>query len=1347
MVGRDKVGVQRAVGQQLARLRRAHVQRGGADMQLAACKQGHFGGPVARHPQGTGDWTSFLTDEGFTGNYVVAVGGGGAFDSDGTAFDQTELNVIATGADGGVILSDFDSIFEDLAGTAVLNQIEGNLVKGDSHGGVADLSGADGWLKDAGGNDVPLISVRFDRNGDGDFDDADEAYAIAQVGVTTINLGGDLGTIEFYANGKYVYKAGDLPAGEQKLKFEYTVLDNDRTSSTACFELVLEGLSNQAPTVRPAESNVSEEGLQAPHLGNIDDVGEPILPPADSDTTNLTTISGDLLIVDPDNSSWTISFAEPAADIKSGGEPLEWTYGSGGTDQSHLIGSVDGVPILEIEIDSVGHYEVTLKGPIDHPVKGDGTDGEDVLSYTFNVTVSDGLNDVPSSITVNIEDDSPIAGELCDSIEEARIDTNVLIILDVSGSMDSSSGVDKPGGGSYSRLDLAKQAVEKLLEEYSKLGEVQVRVVTFSSGASALGSGWVNVEEALDLIDGLSAVGGTNYDYALAAAEDAFGNNGLPPSGAQNVSYFLSDGQPTLSSDYPGDGNSGNEYNETLGDGIDPVEQNNWEEFLIENDIKSYALGIGTGLNPSDKVLLDPIAFDSSADGVGNGLEAVLVSDLSNLADQLVDTVETAVLDGNVLLDSLTPAAFGADGPGLLFKVTSVSQGPVTRDIDDADVNGWVVIDTVAGGKLEFNLKTGEYKYSSPADVADDTVEEFVYTIVDGDGDTSEGKLCFTTTDSSEVYAYNNYKQAVVTEQEVPGATVETVLADFESSNANGNSWVFDTSGGDSTVVDGDTNVLGGVAGNTGSWVVSSLESTPYVYRVDFSNQSDFDSNDLVQITINGTQYSSDGSNSGRSDSSRFNNAQESLRTVLMNAGFTVTNSNSQDRFDITIDQASTITGRVVVDGNVEQSVNATTQVFGSSPLDALVSGGRLLIEDNNDDGSGAAQLLAPTFTVGATGDTTFSFDYKRGNTDSDDVVTWQLYKLTAGTWQAVLGSENSGTLPDNDTASSRTTGVLGAGQYRVYFRVNDGAGNSDSQLYLDRLRLNNTADPTYQILVAAVLGNVITDLSHASQGIADITGSEGAAVVNVSFNGVDYAVPVIGNSVIPGDFGDLTIKADGSYSYQPSAGLDLGDVGNSDTFVYTLAQPDGDSATAQLVIGIGANSGPTVVNGTASNDAALVGTPGDDLLSGLAGNDHLDGGAGNDTLLGGEGDDILVGGLGDDMLSGGAGNDTFIWKSGDTGHDVVVDFGQTAGDMDVLDLSELLDFSGTASSANLLGSYLDMSFADGSTLIAVSSTGDLVGSGADQMITLSGVDLSAGGSLSTADIIDNMLGNNTLAA
>ncbi|MBU2294065.1 MAG: VWA domain-containing protein [Gammaproteobacteria bacterium] len=1158
-------------------------------------------------------WESFLTLKSIK-SYALGMGG---------AADQGELDPVAfdgtTGAEmNGIVVTDLSQLPAVLTGTVVIPEVHGNLI---DEGVVAGGFGTDGP------NDQKIVSI--EHNGV-TYNTASAGYNPLTHVLTIATVAGGTFEVNLHS-GAYSYNLGVAIDADLVEDFKYTIQDADGDTASATLSVCVEDTTPVLPTGGQAANAVDEDGLAFGLVDGPNDL-------AGVDTTVTGTLGYDF---GGDGAAAVMPFAWSTSGLpalSSGGTPLTYSVSPDGLTLS-ATKSGGGATVFTVNVTNVstGAYEFKLLLPLDHsaPLTA-GTSDENDINLNFAYTVKDGDGSTANgSLSITVDDDSPAQPEDINNsmVEGSQVDTNLMIILDVSGSMDEGTGVP----GFATKLALAKSAINQLIADYDGLGDVMVRLVTFNASANSnlSGSGemWLTAAQASAVITNLSnsyGNGNTNYDAALLEAQTAFASSGSI-SGAQNISYFLSDGVPTTSSTWPGVVGSGS-------DGINAVEQAAWETFLNNNEIKSFALGMGTGAVQGP---LDPVAYNGI--GAGTPMDGIVVTNLAQLASTLSGTVTVPELTGNVIAEGVV-GGFGADGPGEM-PLVSLEHNGVVYNASSAGYNpGTHVLSfaTAEGGTFSINFETGAYSYSQAADVADDLTESFIYTIKDFDGDMGSATLHLTVTDSSEVYTYNNYKQAVVTEQEVPGATAETVLADFESSNANGNSWVFDTSDGDSTVVDGGSNVLGSIAGNTGNWITSSIN------------------------------------------------------------------------------------------GNT---------------LDASVSGNRLRLEDNNDDGPGAAQLLTPTFTVGATGDPTFSFDYQRDNTDSDDVVTWQLYKLTAGTWQAVLGSENSGTLPNNGTASSRTTGVLGAGQYRVYFRVNDGDGNSDSRLYLDRLRLNNTADPTYQVLVAAVLGNVITDLSHASQGIADITGSEGAAVVNVSFNGVDYAVPAIGNSVIAGDFGDLTIKADGSYSYQPSAGLDLGDVGNSDTFVYTLAQPDGDSATAQLVIGIGANSGPTVVNGTASNDAALAGTSGDDLLSGQSGNDHLDGGAGNDTLLGGEGDDILIGGLGDDTLSGGAGNDTFIWKSGDTGHDVVVDFGQTAGDMDVLDLSELLDFSGTASSANLLGSYLDMSFADGSTLIAVSSTGDLVGSGADQTITLSGVDLSAGGSLSTADIIDNMLGNNTLAA
>src|SRR6185295_18398036 len=113
-----------------------------------------------------------------------------------------------------------------------------------------------------------------------------------------------------------------------------------------------------------------------------------------------------------------------------------------------------------------------------------------------------------------------------------------MLILDLSGSMDNSSGLT-----GLTRLDVAKAAINELLDQYDSSGDVMVRVVTFSDTGKEVGSTWMSVADAKAAIAGLSAGGGTNYDAALPAAMGAFtDSNKLTGPGTQNVSYFLSDG-------------------------------------------------------------------------------------------------------------------------------------------------------------------------------------------------------------------------------------------------------------------------------------------------------------------------------------------------------------------------------------------------------------------------------------------------------------------------------------------------------------------------------------------------------------------------------------------------------------------------------------------------------------------------------------------------------------------------------------------------------------------------------------------------------------------------------------
>ncbi|HKS13105.1 MAG TPA: immunoglobulin-like domain-containing protein [Pseudomonas sp.] len=160
-------------------------------------------------------------------------------------------------------------------------------------------------------------------------------------------------------------------------------------------------------------------------------------------------------------------------------------------------------------------------------------------------------------------------------------------------------------------------------------------------------------------------------------------------------------------------------------------------------------------------------------------------------------------------------------------------------------------------------------------------------------------------------------------------------------------------------------------------------------------------------------------------------------------------------------------------------------------------------------------------------------------------------------------------------------------------------------------------------------------------------------------------------------------------------------------------------------------NDGADTLMGGAGNDL-IFGQGGNDYIDGGKGNDILLGGTGNDTLLGGEGNDMLFGGAGadilnggkgDDILTGGAGGDTFVWKSGDTGKDVIKDFKVAEGDR--LDLSDLLQ----GEKGTTIDNYLKITTVGGDSTVLVSTEGKLNAAGglanADVTIKLEGVNWS----------------------
>jgi large repetitive protein len=525
--------------------------------------------------------------------------------------------------------------------------------------------------------------VTFDpRNNDSDVDGdsltitAVNGHAIS----TTTPVVLPEGTISLNGNGTLTFTPA--PNYNGPLSLTYTISDGHGGTAEAPITIDVTPVDDVA-VVGSGSVSLSEEGLAG---GIADNTGSP-------DTTNATSASGKLTVTDIDGGSNILTLSGPSG-LTSGGAAITWS--GKGTVDNPLVGSAGGKTIITASIDSNGNYQVSLQGPVDHA----NPNAEDVRSIQLTVQASNGVATSTGTLTLNIEDDSPASGNQTQYVSPATQSTNVMLIVDVSGSMQNALADTTVNG--------LKATIKGLLDNYGELGDVRVQIVTFSDSASARAT-WMTLADAKTFVDKLSANGGTNYDAALASAQSSFNASGKL-AGAVNVSYFFSDGEP----------NKGKEVDT----GSDKTK---WESFLKANDIDSYAMGIN-GASSSNLKYLEPIAYNGGSESERPAVILNSNTAVKTYLDNSVVTVEHG---------SLASVA-GADG---LKAVTAFSAANQTSSTYDA-ATGIQTITLSSGSRIELNLTTGEYTYTRPAGNTGDT---FSYTIIDKDGDKGSGTLTLTT--------------------------------------------------------------------------------------------------------------------------------------------------------------------------------------------------------------------------------------------------------------------------------------------------------------------------------------------------------------------------------------------------------------------------------------------------------------------------------------------------------------------------------------------------------------------------------------------------------------------------
>ncbi|MCT7517488.1 vWA domain-containing protein, partial [Aliarcobacter cryaerophilus] len=198
---------------------------------------------------------------------------------------------------------------------------------------------------------------------------------------------------------------------------------------------------------------------------------------------------------------------------------------------------------------------------------------------------------------------------------------NIALVIDTSGSMKEDSGsyktvieqknigtnwwnpnwVDVEVQKPISRMELTIDALKNLansLKDHD--GEINVAIIDFSSTSKAPVSFNLSDTNALNnlinALNNLNADGGTNYEDAFNKTLNWFNSSSIKNSGYENVTYFLTDGDPTLYGsknqngyDYPQGGGNATDY-QSLNKGIAA-----YKKVAALSEVN--AIGIGKDIN------------------------------------------------------------------------------------------------------------------------------------------------------------------------------------------------------------------------------------------------------------------------------------------------------------------------------------------------------------------------------------------------------------------------------------------------------------------------------------------------------------------------------------------------------------------------------------------------------------------------------------------------------------------------------------------------------------------------------------------------------------------------------